>query len=86
MKGQIRAPIRRASLSRSSRCVRTTTELFGLSRIFLAMEESKEQERKLLLKKIEQTRRLLIVTNDERMTDGMTELLHTLEAALRQME
>jgi hypothetical protein len=26
------------------------------------------------------------VTNDERMTDGMTELLHTLEAALRQME
>jgi hypothetical protein len=49
------------------------------------MEVSKEREREILLKKIEQTRRLLAATTDERVTEGLTELLHALEAELRQM-
>lgn len=49
------------------------------------MEVSKQREREVLLKKIEQTRRLLASTTDKRTLDGMTELLHELEAQLRRM-
>ena len=38
------------------------------------MEESKEREREVLLKKIEQTRPLFAATTDERKVEGATEL------------
>jgi hypothetical protein len=49
------------------------------------LHEGSQRERELLLKKIEQTRRLLFATTDERMIEGMTELLHALEAELREL-
>lgn len=49
------------------------------------MEVNKETDRKVLLKKLEQTRRLLVATNDERMSKRITALLKELEAQLRQM-
>jgi hypothetical protein len=49
------------------------------------MEVSKEREREVLIKKIEQTRRLFAATTDERKIEGMKRLLHALEAELRQM-
>jgi hypothetical protein len=49
------------------------------------MEVSKEREREVLIKKIEQTRRLFAATTDERKIEGMKKLLHALEAELRQM-
>ena len=49
------------------------------------MDVNKETDRKVLLKKIEQTRRVLASTNDKRMIEGMSALLKQLETQLRQM-
>lgn len=50
------------------------------------MEVSKQREREVLLKKMEQIRRLLVTTLDERMTAAMKEVLQELEEQLRQPE
>ena len=47
------------------------------------MEVNREFERRVLLKKIEQIRRLMAATLDQRMVAGMKELLHELEEQLR---
>jgi hypothetical protein len=50
------------------------------------MPENRDPERQALLKKIEQTRRLLVTTFDKLTTERLAKMLTDLEVELRQMD